>query len=611
MFFDKKYILDFYKQSVLPWQDIGLSVASFLAHVASVFVVLTFTLEQVFNVSDEMMGSINKLYMSCWWFYVIDRGSHLLVRKGAYWKERFEMAGRIINILLLVTLIPLFFRLVGTDISSNLVLALIDRFGIWILFSVSLLDCFDFMTRGLGKKTNPSMILALSFLCLILFGSGVLLMPGCLTPHANITWVDTLFTATSAVCVTGLSTVDITEQFTRTGQCVIIFLVQIGGLGVMTITSFFALFFMGNISLYSQMVVRDMVNAKSLDNLTSLLKNVLGFTLFIELVGAVCIFISIHHHFTGMTFIDEVYFCIFHSISAFCNAGFSSLPLGLSNPQVMNHLSLYWIVGFIIVLGSIGYPILMNFRGIIYKHLQIVWRKMHGRHYVSQSIPHLFDLNTKIVLQATLAFIIVGTLFVSFIEWKGAMHSLSPMAKITHAFFTAVCPRTAGFESIDLNVLAPTTLMVYVVFMWIGGASQSTAGGVKLNTFVTAMLNLRTIIRGDEHIEIYNRQIPLDSVRRANATILASLLCLGTSIFLMEWLEPDLSLKEVSFECISALGTVGSSLGITSDLHLGGKILIMILMFVGRVGTITLAQGMISNQMKKHYKLPEENIIIS
>lgn len=609
MFKDKLNVL--YRRHILPWQDMCLSVASFFAHIASVFVVITFVLERGFDVSEAMMGNINWLYISCWWIYFIDRGCHLLCKRREYWKANYGFVGKLINMLLLIMLVPFICRWYGIDLSANKMMFIIERFSTWILFAVSLLDCFDFITRGLGKRTNPSLILALSFLCFILLGSALLLMPACLAQGSHVTWVDTLFTATSAVCVTGLSTVDITTEFTQTGHFFIILLVQLGGLGIMTITSFFALFFMGNISLYSQMVVRDMVSSQSLSGLRPLLKNIIIFTFVIEFVGAVFIFLSVRNTLTFDSLYDMVFFCVFHSISAFCNAGFSTLPDGLSNVGAMHTLSLYWVLGFIIILGSIGYPILINFRKIIYGHLQKLWRMLHGRHYVSQSIPHLFDLNTIIVLKATVIFVVVGTLFFYGMECNASMQGMTPIAKFTHSFFTAVCPRTAGFESVDLNALAPQSLMLYCFFMWVGGASQSTAGGIKLNTFVTSLLNLVAIIKGNESVEVSNRQLPRDSVRRANATILASLLVIGISIFLMEWLEPQLSIKQVSFECISALGTVGSSLGVTSNLHLGGKTLIMVLMFVGRVGMITLMQGMIANHIRKHYVLPEENIIIS
>lgn len=208
------------------------------------------------------------------------------------------------------------------------------------------------LVRLLGRRTNPSLILAASFLVIILIGAGLLMLPRCTVDGVTLSWVDALFTSTSAVCVTGLVPVDVSATFTPAGLTVIILLIQIGGLGVMTLTSFFAMFFMGNTSLYNQLVVRDMVSSNSLGSLLSTLLYILGFTLVIEGVGMLSIWFSIHGTL-GMDVQDELAFSAFHSISAFCNAGFSTLPGNLGNPMVMtNHNWLYITVSLLIIFGE-------------------------------------------------------------------------------------------------------------------------------------------------------------------------------------------------------------------------------------------------------------------
>lgn len=597
---------------VEPYIDKALKIISFLAHMASIFMIVTSVLEFGFHLTDAQMGHVNWLYFWVWITYLIDRGSHLILRKRLYWKSSYSELGWSINGLLVLTLIPIVVAFFGIDDSSFFMSVLNNRvFHVLLLFMISLIDISDEVIRFLGQKSNPSLVMAISFMLIIIIGSGLLLMPRCLQEGAHITWVDSLFTSTSAVCVTGLTPVDITTTFSRFGQLVILTLIQIGGLGVMTITSFFALFFMGNTTIYNQMVVRDMVSSKSLASLWSTLLNIFGFTAILEILGAISIFFSIHNTI-GLDLGNEIFFCIFHSISAFCNAGFSTYRNGLSNPILMHgHCGLYLVISFIIILGGIGYPVLVNFKTIVYRHLQEVWRWMHGRRYVSFSIPNLFDLNTKIVLHTTILLLLSGFILIAWLEWNNAFYGMPIGEKLTHAFFNAVCPRTAGFSSVSLNRMCIQTLFIYMLLMWIGGSSQSTAGGIKVNAFAVTMLNIRAIIHGTTRVEYEHRELSIDSIRRANATVFVSICVLAVSIFLMTLLEPNLPLKAVVFECVSALGTVGSSLNLTTELGYDGKMLIAVLMFVGRVGMVTLAQGMLQQYKTQNYKLPQDNIIIS
>ncbi len=377
------------------------------------------------------------------------------------------------------------------------------------------------LVRLLGRRTNPSLILAVSFLAIILIGTGLLMLPRCTVN--GITWVDSLFTATSAVCVTGLVPVDVSTTFTTGGLVVIILLIQVGGLGVMTLTSFFAMFFMGNTSLYNQLVVRDMVSSNSLGSLLSTLLYILGFTLVIEGIGMVSIWFSIHGTL-GMNLEGELAFAAFHSISAFCNAGFSTLSGNLGNSMVMtNHNWLFISVSLLIILGGIGFPILVNFKDIVLYHLRHVWRFVRTRKLERHKVSHLYNLNTRIVLIMTFLLLVTGTLAIAAFEWNASFAGMPVADKWTQAFFNATCPRTAGFSSVDLASLSVQTLLVYLVLMWIGGGAQSTAGGVKVNAFAVVVLNLVAVLRGSERVGGIRKELSHDSIRRSNATVVMSL----------------------------------------------------------------------------------------
>jgi len=595
-----------------PFFNVALGVISFFDYLASLFMIVSALLEFGFRLTDRQVEELNWLYFWVWITFLIDRGSHLLLMRKGYLKSEYSFVGWCTNALLMLTLIPIIVEFLGIDDNYGIMPIIDNRaFHVTVLFLVSLIDLSDALIRLMGRKLNPAMMMALSFMAFIFVGSGLLMMPRCVLPGVHLPWIDSLFTATSAVCVTGLTTIDVPSTFTTFGQFVIMILIQVGGLGVMTITSFFALFFMGNTSLYNQILVRDMVSSKSLASLWSTLLNIFGFTAIIELVGAFTIFLNIHGTI-GQTIGHELFFSIFHSVSAFCNAGFSIYQDGLSSPVLMKgHCWLYIIISLLIILGGIGYPVLVNMKVIVYKRADFIWKWICGQRYASMSIPNLFDLNTKIVLRTTGLLIIFGTLLIGYFEWHNTFDGMLVHEKIVQAFFNAVSPRTAGFISVDLGSLCIQSVIIYTILMWIGGASQSTAGGVKVNAFAVAFFNIRAIIHGTTRVEFAGRELSLDSIRRANVAVFSSLLVLIVFVFAITIIEPHMPLKAIVFECVSAFATVGSTLGITPELQNASKVLIIILMFLGRVGVVTLAQALLKQYKNQNYKLPQDNIIIS
>ena len=591
----QRYTL-YHKKYVVPCINMALKVFTFMANVTALCLIVGAVLEFGFVLTDQLKYELNLVYLWTWNMFLIERLCRLLLTERGRRKSAYSFLGWSINGLLLLTLIPIIVNFFGIDDSFGILKILDNRtFHLLVLFLISLIELSDTVISSLGRKSNPALMMAVSFLLIIMVGSGMLLMPRCIQQGVHLSWIDSLFTATSAVCVTGLTTIDVPSTFTSFGQLVIIMLIQIGGLGVMTITSFFALFFMGNTSIYNQMQVQDMVSSKSLASLWSTLLNIFGFTAILELIGAVLIFLNIHGTI-DLSIRQELFFSLFHSVSAFCNAGFSNYQDGMSAPVLMaGHCWLYIILALLIILGGIGYPVLVNLKTAVLKYTK-------GR---------LFDLNTKIVLRTTAILIVLGTLFIAFFEWDNTFAGMPLREKLTQAFFNAVSPRTAGFISVDLNSMCIQSIFIYTILMWIGGASQSTAGGVKVNAFAVAFLNIRAIIHGTTRVEFAGRELSSDSIRRANAAVFVSLMLLCIFVFLVTLTDPDLPLKAVVFECVSAFATVGSSLGITSQLQDSSKVLLVLLMFIGRVGLVTLAQGLLKQYKNQNYKLPQDNITIS
>ena len=587
----------YHKKYVIPCVNMAIKVIDLMTNIAALCVIVGAILEFGFELSDRLKDEFDLVYFWAWNMFLLERVCHLVLTRRGKRRAAYNFIGWTVNGLLTLTLIPIILNILGIDDSTGVISILENRaIYLLVLFLIASIELSSTVISSLGRKSNPSLMMAVSFLFIIMAGSGMLLMPRCIQHGVHLSWIDSLFTATSAVCVTGLTTIDVPSTFTSFGQLVIMMLIQVGGLGVMTITSFFALFFMGNTSIYNQMQVQDMVSSKSLASLWSTLLNIFGFTAVLELAGAVLIFLNIHGTI-GLDIRHELFFSMFHAVSAFCNGGFSNYQDGVGASVLMEgHCWLYIILALLIILGGIGYPVLVNLKMAVTKYSK-------GR--------RLFDLNTKIVLRTTMMLIVFGTVLLACFEWNNTFAGMPIREKLTQAFFNAVSPRTAGFISVDLNSMCIQSIFIYTLLMWIGGASQSTAGGVKVNAFAVAFLNIRAIIHGTTRVEFAGRELSTDSIRRANAAVFVSIILLSVFVFLVTLTEPDLPLKAIVFECVSAFATVGSSLGITSSLQDTSKVLLVVLMFIGRVGLVTMAQGLVKQYKNQNYKLPQDNITIS
>lgn len=593
------------------WQNMVSMLTALLSFVVAAVFIATAIIDYGFNLTPTEMGYVESIYRFVRLFFVVLFTLRLTTNWRQIWKNNF-VSTIILGVLLYISIIPdiipaaaapvWFARFYHAFTAKGYLLSILGIFSVMEI-SRSVVS----ITR---RKTNPALLLAVTFLVIIFFGTILLMVPRSTLDGVSISLVDALFTATSSVCVTGLSTVELATTFSTDGLIVIALLIQIGGLGVMTITSFFALFFMGNTGLYDQFALRDMVGSDTLSSLMSTLLYILGFTLGIEAIGALFIWTTIHGEL-GMGLTDEILFSVFHSISAFCNAGMSTLNGNLGNPMIIEgHGSFFITISLLIILGGIGFPILVNFKQVLSYHVRYLFAKI-VRHKTPARYPRLTRLNTKIAISWTLLLLIVGTATFALTEWNGAFAGMTISDKLVHSFFNSAAPRTGGFNSVNLTSFSLLALIVYMILMWIGGASQSTAGGIKVNTFGVAFASFMSVVRDERSVRMFNREISDSSVRRAYATIFGSVIMILTCFIALMVLEPELDTFDIFFETISALGTVGASLGITAELSVASKVLVAVMMFVGRVGIITVAMSLFSRKEQPHYRLPEENVIIN
>ena len=449
---------------------------------------------------------------------------------------------------------------------------------------------------------NPAILFVGSFGIFSLMGAFFLMLPR-VTTH-GINFIDALFTSTSAICVTGLAVLDTANDFTRLGQTVILVLIQIGGLGILTFTSFFAYFFKENSSFREGLYVKDYTASDNLQDVLKIAARIVAFTLTLEALGAIFIYFSIDNIDTVK---DKIFFSVFHSISAFCNAGFSTSSSSFYDASFRFDYSLQWVVMVLIIVGGLGYNIVYN--GYTY------FKSTFINLFVTKvkALPvRVFKLNSKIIFVTTAILLFSGFIFFFFAEADNSLKEHTTVfGRVTAAMFSSVTPRTAGFNTVDYTQVATPSLLFVILLMWIGASPASTGGGIKTSTFAIATMNIIATARGRKRIEINTREISSSTVNRAFAIIAISLIVIGTSIFLILFFEPDKDLLAIAFECFSAYSTVGLSLNVTPHLSDPSKYVIIAVMFLGRIGTLNLLFGMLGQVEQKFYQYPQENILIN
>lgn len=479
---------------------------------------------------------------------------------------------------------------------------------IWIELAVFLSFIREFSSIKINYKRtvlNPAQLFVISFLVIIIFGALLLMLPN--ATHNGISFLDALFTATSAVCVTGLIVVDTSTYFTEIGHVIIMVLIQIGGLGILTFASYFGYFFKGGSSYENQLVLGDMVSSKKLGEVFSILKYILLITFGIEFFAGLFIFLSLDSQYFNSLY-DQLFFSAFHSISAFCNAGFSTMTNGLYETEFRFNYFLQMIIILTFVLGGLGFPITVN----IVTYIKYRVRKLFsfGKNKVAYR-PWALNLNSRITLITTISLSVIAFLAFYIIEYNNTLAEHQGIGKVVTALFGATTPRTAGFNTINTaEMLFPTTILI-LFLMWVGASPSSTGGGIKTSTLAIATLNILSLAKGKSRIEIFKREIAEISVRRAFATISLSLIVIGSGIVLLTIFDSKNDLMSIAFECFSAYSTVGLSIGITGSLSDASKFVLIAIMFIGRVSVLTIVIAIFKKIKHQNYRYPTEEITIN
>ncbi|MFI7112532.1 TrkH family potassium uptake protein [Nonomuraea sp. NPDC050227] len=441
----------------------------------------------------------------------------------------------------------------------------------------------------LSRFHHPAQVIATGFAALILTGTALLTSPMATATGESAGWLTALFTATSAACVTGLVVVDTATHWSVAGEVVIAMLAQVGGLGIMTMATLFTVLVAGRLGLRARMFAQAETKTLSMSDVRRVVRNVVIFSLVSELiVGAVLTarFVTGYGEPLGRA----MYLGWFHAVSAFNNAGFALWP-----DNLMRFVTDAWIclpIAFAVIVGGLGFPVVFE--------LARAWRR-----------PSRWSVLTRVTVGVTLVLLAVGTMVFLVTEWRNprTLGGLDDSGKLLAAFFTGVMPRSGGFNSLDIGQLYPSSLLATDLLMFIGGGSAGTAGGIKVTTFGLLAFIIWAELRGEPRVNIGHRRLAESAQRQVISITMIGVVLVAVSTYLLLALTPH-SLDQVLFEVVSAFGTNGLSTGITADATPAGHLLLAALMFIGRIGPLTLGSALALKERTRRYELPEERVIV-
>jgi trk system potassium uptake protein TrkH len=444
--------------------------------------------------------------------------------------------------------------------------------------------------RRRGRSPTPAQVIVLSFFLAVIVGTFILSLPVAHTRDHQVSVAEALFTATSAVCVTGLIVLDIATEWSRFGQTVVMLLIKVGGLGILTLGALLALATGRRLGYEERLRLQMQTNALNTGGIVRLVRNIVLFTVVAELAGVLVLyprFAGIHGPLEGL------FYALFHSISAFNNAGFALYEDGLmryvEDPLVSLTLAALFIIGG---LGfTVGLDLLTRYR---------------------QKMPLLLSLHTKMVLLMTGLLLLLGTLVFAVLEWTNpaTLGPLSLSGKLLASFFQAATPRTAGFNSLDYGVMSTPTIVFTMLLMFIGGSPGSTAGGIKTVTFLVLIGSTWMLSRGRGQLVLFHRRIDANTVIKASVIATMGVMLVGAAFTVLAITDPAVAPLPLLFETVSAFSTVGLSMGVTGELGEAGRSVIIGLMFLGRVGLLTFALALVEKQPERNLQYPAEDIVM-
>ena len=579
-----------------PYQKF-ISVLNQILILLSLVAVASLIAEYGFYISPGLKHLIHRIDVFIVWFFVLQAAVKLVAaeERWNYFKSRwFDYL--LVGVILIGTVVILSkvgFQAFGKFLYGRRIVEITKLYIIGAQISIVL----SLFAQGIRLNQriamfpfHPAQILMASFLIIILVGSLLLMLPKAVQPGKHLSYLDALFTATSATCVTGLIVVDTGQHFSRLGQLIILTLIQIGGLGLMTYATFFAFVLRRNISLREKSLMADILNYESMGLIVKLLYTTIIFTFLVEFIGAVIFFFGFGSLHPALG--ERIFSAIFHSVSAFCNAGFSLYSTSFM--QFNQSFLVVLTLAILIISGGIGFPVILNITGY--------------RAPLGGKIRRV-QVQTRLVLLITAGLLVAGTAFFLLAENNGTLAGQPWHVKLLNAFFQSVTTRTAGFNTVDISQIAVPTALFFLLLMFIGASPGSTGGGIKTTTIGILFAGVWNVIRGRNRIELFKKRIPNTVLNRALVILLFSTSFVFVGILILSFTESK-PLLDIIFEEFSAFGTVGLSRGITPDLSTWGKMVIIATMYFGRLGALTISLAITTPREIYHYDYPSESVMV-
>ncbi len=474
--------------------------------------------------------------------------------------------------------------------STFALLVLLTKIYLLIYLVVKVIQALPIL---LALKQHPAQVVVTSYFSFILLGMILLMLPRSTVNNEGLDFIDALFTSTSAVCVTGLAVVNTATHLTTFGQVVVLLLIEIGGLGILTFATLFALFLSSGLGVGQMTFLKDVVSEDSTAETLNTIKKILGLSVFIQVLGVVGYYISWVEVFPDAGL--RLYYAVFHSVSAFCNAGFSVFSNSMADPENALNWGVNITTILLVVVGGLGFT--------------TIWELVKGNRNRSFNQWNL-SIHTRLVLISTAVLLVGGTVAFLALEWNGILKDYATSDKLLVSLFQSVITRTAGFNSVDIGALSVSTTVIFLTLMIIGASPASTAGGIKTTTVSVILLTVWAVIIGKNKVEFSRRTIMPQTILTALTAFTLAAVCLFVFTFALTVTE-DLPFLDLIFEEFSAFATVGLSRGITPLLSDGGKYIIMISMFIGRVGSVTLALAFANRKRIYNYNYPTEAVIVA
>lgn len=442
-------------------------------------------------------------------------------------------------------------------------------------------------------RKHPAKVIVTAFMSVIMMGALLLMLPRATVDGQGLSFVNALFTSTSAVCVTGLIVVDTATHLSTVGQMIVLILIQLGGIGIITFATLFALFVGSSLGMGQMMFLKDVVSEDRATDTFATIKRIVALTFTVEAIGVVGYYISWTSMFPDAG--NRLYHSVFHAVSAFCNAGFSTFTNSLADQGNVLNLGVNITTMLLIVIGGLGFT--------------TIWELLIGN--PKRKIRNRkLSVHAKLVLGVSGTLIVLGAVAFLTLEWSNTLKGYSGSEKMLIGLFQSITTRTAGFNTIDIGALDVSTTIIFLTLMAIGASPASTGGGMKTTTVAVLWLAVVSTARGHDRVEFSKKTIPTSTI----FTALTAFTLAAVSLFVFTMLltiTEDLPFLDLLFEEFSAFATVGLSRGITSELSSMGKIIVTVSMFIGRVGSVTLALAFARRMDKRQYKYPKESVIVA